>query len=161
MEDVLRELLQDDKRTLVFALGSKARTFFEEDLGKSDEEFNSINSLVRAKENIKVLFLDKLQYLFMYLTNIELELFLQDDLVQSPQYDEVVIFGIEFLLEIKKADIELTPDQIRKLTLICTASFRLQKKYKINVRYVWADETGKTCRGLGTSIRYWQYVYSE
>lgn len=160
MEDVLRGVLDRGKRTLVFALGDKARKYFEQDLRRKQSTFNSINDIIRGKSKVRVLFLDKLQYLYMYLTNIEAELHSCQD--RSSYYEEIVVFGLETLLPVEEGKQHFSISQIRDCNLVVNGCLTLQQQYGVRVTIVpVAENTNSVPTDLVRLTRYWRYIFND
>lgn len=167
MEDVLRDVLDRNKKVLVIAVGVKARSFFEQDLRENKTHFfNSIDDIVRGRSNVRILFLDKLQYLYMYLTYVEIEL--QNKGNTSMCYEEIIIYGLESLLMTKEQleseetqkTLDLSISQLRHCNLILHGSLRLENQYAVRIRMVSATDLGMMSQGWKNLTEYWQYVYS-
>ncbi|CDO95967.1 unnamed protein product [Kluyveromyces dobzhanskii CBS 2104] len=165
MEDVLRDVLDRNRKVLVIALGDKARSFFEQDLReRTTEQFNSIDDIVRSRANVRVLFLDKLQYLYMYLTYVEIEL--QNRESPSMHCEEIIIHGLESLLfteqqlDSEKATPELSVAQLRHCNLILHGSLRLQNRYAVRIRMVSATDLGDLSQDWEILTQYWHHIYS-
>lgn len=166
MEDVLRDVLDSDKKTLVIALGNVARKFFEQDLRHKAREhpcFNAIDDIVRGRRNIKVLFLDKLQYLYMYLTYVEIEVEQHSRGNTLSSCEEIVIYGLESLVfphekeeEKEEKQEKMSPEQLRNLNLILHGAMRLEKRYAIRVRLVNAVDLGVQVHSWDALSRYWR-----
>lgn len=125
--EIIESLLQEDynnvrkRQTLILVLGDESRTQFESNKNKT----SSIGSILRSKKDIHVLFLNNLQYLFMYLMKLE---------VQPDTYNHLVIYGLDTLIEKlgpDKSD-KLTMEQVRAANLIYQAAFKVQRTHQLN-----------------------------
>nr|6DEX_A Chain A, Suppressor of hydroxyurea sensitivity protein 1 [Eremothecium gossypii ATCC 10895] len=122
---LLQLVVEDDAKALVFVLGQDARRYFEEELPASPFEFPSPQAVANSRQNVGVMFLDKLQYLYMYLTKLEVD--------EAPEYRTLVVYGLEQLLG---AGGELDADQVRLASLIYNTAFRVRVRHGAAVRFV-------------------------
>ncbi|KAL3229204.1 Suppressor of HU sensitivity involved in recombination protein 1 [Nakaseomyces bracarensis] len=137
MEMTIKELIEsllledfDDTRkrkTLILVLGDEARLQFESQRYTT----STIGSLLRGKNDIGVLFLNSLQYLFMYLMKLE---------VSPDAYNHLVIYGLDSLVcnlpskaGSKEAHEEMSLEQVRAANLIYQAAFKVQRTHQFNV----------------------------
>ncbi|AGO10463.1 AaceriABR011Wp [[Ashbya] aceris (nom. inval.)] len=126
MECTLLQLVtEDDSKALVFVLGQDARRYFEEELPASPFEFPSPQAVANSRQNVGVMFLDKLQYLYMYLTKLEVD--------EAPEYSTLVVYGLEQLLDVGG---ELSADQVRLASLIYNTAFRVKLRHGTAVRFL-------------------------
>ncbi|CCH62691.1 hypothetical protein TBLA_0I00260 [Henningerozyma blattae CBS 6284] len=102
-------LLKENGKTLIITAGQSPREYIEQEIPSnrrkkdsprndsnsnipSDIYFGSIWSIVQSTDNVGVLFLDKVQYIFLYLT--QLASVSKDAL----KYDTLIVFGLDSLL---------------------------------------------------------------
>lgn len=156
-------LLQQDfsgrrrTQTLIFTLGEKARHHIEYDLKSSPGILSSVKAIVRSREDIDVLFLNRLQYLFMYLMKFEAE-----EAVAQIKYNHFVIYGLDTLLEEIHDDQKgkiITGEQLRLSSLIFNAAFRIKRKYTLqDVLFIPVDSSSDLTRELSKLEDYWRHI---
>ncbi|SCU94774.1 LADA_0G11122g1_1 [Lachancea dasiensis] len=152
METVLSQLILEEcevPSTLIFALGSTAREFFENDLTSSAGTMSSVRAVVNAQQHIKVLFLNKLQYLYMYLTKFEVE-----DGEGKLTFKNLIIFGLDESLGL--SDDQLAWPQVRLSNLIYNLAFKIKSRYQVEVHFVPSGDL--PCDALNQMEQYWREV---
>ncbi|KAH3899814.1 uncharacterized protein SCODWIG_01831 [Saccharomycodes ludwigii] len=203
MDDIIKELLirskyvdeiadtqrnteTKTKKSIIFALGDKSRKYFEDELsqGGGDQGIaSSIQVIWNSENNIDILFLDKLQYLFMYLTKFEVTS------VKSFEYQNVIIFGLDDMIinydnaglttsklknsqsedanvnvgEIKVATLNV--EQLRLLNLIYNIAYKTKYTQNINLVFVpvCADNLDHNHENLLMQLqkiqKYWESLF--
>lgn len=122
IENYLQILMEGStNRCLVLVIGSQARGTAESWRVNSKNRRLSIRSVGRSRSNINLLFLGRLQFLFMYLMQMEAQL--SGISLNSEAYDKVILYGLD--VEIENLPIE---EQVRVCNLILSAAFRVQRK---------------------------------
>ncbi|KAK5773628.1 hypothetical protein RI543_005147 [Arxiozyma heterogenica] len=121
--------------SLIIVLGDKSRQFIETELKKlltkraesssDDDHLLTINDIRRLDKDIKILFLNKLQYLFMYLTYLEVD----SDLNSNKfQYNNIIIFGLdEQMSKVQNASGKI--EMIKLYQLILNSFYSLKHKF--------------------------------
>lgn len=124
------------EKSLIIVLGESSRQFIETELktllvGDKDKENEAegltINEIKHLHEDIKILFLNRLQYLFMYLTHLEVDKGVK---TMTMTYDNIIIFGLDQLLgKIDKEKPNNETDVIRLSQLILNCFYSLPRRY--------------------------------
>ncbi|CAR26073.1 hypothetical protein ZYGR_0E00520 [Zygosaccharomyces rouxii] len=127
LQSLVEDLLQEDEnyqrrsKALIFVLGDEARLYIERDLSASPGRLSSVNAIIRSRRDVEVLFLNRLQYLFMYLMKWEAE---------DVGYNRLVLYGLDELIFLNRDDSEnLTNSQLRLANLVFSAAFRIKRKH--------------------------------
>ncbi|SCU92210.1 LAFA_0F08812g1_1 [Lachancea sp. 'fantastica'] len=152
MEGVLSQLILEDAETsstLIFALDVTARRYFENDLNCSTGTMSSIRAMLNARDQIKVLFLSKLQYLYMYLTKFEVS-----EVSEKLSFGNLIIYGMDEALGPKEKS--LTIEQTRLANLIFNVAFKIKERYQMNVQFVPSQEDHHD--DLGKLEQYWREI---
>lgn len=115
INDVIRELITDtDETSLIIVLGVLPRKYIETEIKTllTDSKQSESNSLTvegirHLHKDIKVLFLNQLQYLFMYLTNLEVENGSGQE--KTLAYNNIILYGLDQLMldAITYSDVEV------------------------------------------------------
>lgn len=144
-------------QTLIFTLGEKARHHIEYDLKSSPGILSSVKAIVRIREDIAVLFLNRLQYLFMYLMKFEAE-----EAVAQIKYNHFIIYGLDTLLEEINSEEDskiITGEQLRLSSLIFNAAFRIKRKYTLqDVLFIPVNSSSDLARELSKLEDYWRHI---
>lgn len=128
IDDILGELLtRVPQRVLIFVLGAEGKEYFEKDLPKQFTN-SSVQAITNSKHYIKVMFLEKLQYLFMYLTKFETQ--------GTSEFEFLVIYGLDNLLDCKDTKVPFTAQQMRLTNLIYNISFKVSKLQKLDIKFI-------------------------
>ncbi|CEP60900.1 Shu1p LALA0_S02e02234g [Lachancea lanzarotensis] len=154
MERVLSQLILEEAElpsTLIFALDSTARKYFEDDLNCSTGNMSSIRAMLNARDQIKVLFLSKLQYLYMYLTKFEVS-----EVSEKLSFGNLIVYGMDEALGPREEN-SLTVAQIRLANLIFNVAFKVKERYQMNVQFVSSLE-GDGDDDLGRLEQYWREI---
>lgn len=149
---------------LIIVLGDKPRLFIETELrtllikqtvssnqvpNDDDDDLLTINDIRRLDKDIKILFLDKLQYLFMYLTYLEVNSGLNSN---EFQYNNIIIFGLnQLMLHVFNSHLSIDDNNkkieiIRLYQLILNSFYSLKNKFDtINKLLIipYDDQEGK------------------
>ena len=149
---------------LIIVLGDKPRHFIETELrtllikqtassnqvpNDDDDDLLTINDIRRLDKDIKILFLDKLQYLFMYLTYLEVNSGLNSN---EFQYNNIIIFGLnQLMLHVFNSHLSIDDNNkkieiIRLYQLILNSFYSLKNKFDtINKLLIipYDDQEGK------------------
>ncbi|SCV00242.1 LAMI_0G03796g1_1 [Lachancea mirantina] len=154
MENVLAHLIVEDRqtwKTLIFALGDASRRYFEEGLSSSPGVMSSVIATINSRRNIKVMFLSKLQYLYMFLNKFESA---RDEM----EFNRLVIFGLD---EILGYPIEegLDSSQLRLAHLIFSVACRVEQTKSIEIQFV--PSLPSSCEELDVLEQYWRELSSE
>ncbi|CUS20616.1 LAQU0S01e10682g1_1 [Lachancea quebecensis] len=152
MDTVLAQLILDDNEklgTLIFALGETARHYFEHQLSSSAGTMSSVRAAINSGSNIKVLFLNKLQYLFMYLTKLEGE-----GSKQELKLTNLIVYGLDEALELVNDD--LSTPQTRLANLIFNVAFKVKARHRIEVQFISSKDD--VYDNLNRLEQYWQEV---
>ncbi|SCW04446.1 LAFE_0H13696g1_1 [Lachancea fermentati] len=155
IETVLAQLIIEEdnsNNTLIFGLASNAREYFEKELTSSSGTMSSVRAMVNSRTSIKVLFLSKLQYLFMYLTKLEV-----DDANTSTRYTSMIFYGLDELLKCDKQS--LCAQQVRLANLIFNVTFKLKNKHELEVQFV--PSLPYECSDLNRLEQYWREMTSH
>lgn len=115
------------RRTLILVLGKESRSQFE----SIQNTTSTIGSILRSKKDVGVLFLNNLQYLFMYLMKLE---------VQPDTYNHLVVYGLDTLIDKSNISVngkarqgnELTTEQVRAANLIYQTAFKVQRTHQLH-----------------------------
>ena len=171
INEVIRRLLlearPENTRTLIFVLGDPSRAYFERGLtSESDSKLqsrygkvSSIQSVVRCRDEIKVLFLNRMQYVFMFLTKLEAEKYIE--------YTNLILYGLDVLLgqetEEQKGEngssFSLSAQQVRLANLTFDTLFRVKRKHELGmVKFVPFSEGSSVSRDLLQLEEYWRYI---
>lgn len=132
IDNVLSSLLQssdsfaEKTQTLIFVLGDGARNHIEHSDEARCNSLSSINAVSRSRKIIDVLFLNRLQYLFMYLMKFEAE---EDPSIIK--YNNFVVYGLDSLIR-KVDDPTISKEKFRLSNLIFNAAFRIKRKHSLN-----------------------------
>ena len=153
LQSLVEDLLQEDEnyqrrsKALIFVLGDEARLYIERDLSASPGRLSSVNAIIRSRRDVEVLFLNRLQYLFMYLMKWEAE---------DVGYNRLILYGLDELISVNDQDTEnLTNSQLRLANLVFNAAFRIKRKHCLK---------DVTVINLGDHVRlkqvenYWRHV---
>ncbi|CAR22547.1 Shu1p [Lachancea thermotolerans CBS 6340] len=152
MDTALAQLILDDNEklgTLIFALGETARHYFEHQLSSSAGTMSSVRASTNSRCNIKVLFLNKLQYLFMYLTKLEGE-----GNGQELGLTNLIIYGLDEALEL--VDDKLSIAQTRLANLIFNVAFKVRARHRVEVQFISSKDDVHD--NLNRLEQYWQEV---
>lgn len=127
LQSLVENLLKEDEnyqrrsKALIFVLGDEARLHIERDLKASPGQLSSVNAIVRSRRDVEVLFLNRLQYFFMYLMKWEAE---------DVGYNRLVLYGLDKLIFMASENHEeLTCSQLRLANLVFNAAFRIKRKH--------------------------------
>lgn len=136
IHEVVDRLLTEDlphlnkTRTLIFTLSADARSVIEHDLKSSEGTKSSLGAIIRSRTSISVLFLNKLQYLYMYLMKFEAV-----NEQNTIEYNSFVIYGLDSLIEqmvanerSENAQERINVEQLRIANLIFNTLFRIKRK---------------------------------
>lgn len=146
-------------KTLIFVLSNKAREYIEYHLKCSPGGTSSIQAVITSRSNINILFLNKLQYLFMYLMKLEAE----EDPTEVV-YNSLVIYGLDILLK-ESNTIEPTHNnlftriQLRYANLIYSAIFKIERKHNMKlIKIVPYDAESPLSKRLAKIELYWRSI---
>lgn len=123
------------EKSLIIVLGESTRQFIETELktlltggkDKGNKDGLSINEIRHLHEDIKILFLNRLQYLFMYLTHLEVD---KDAKTMTMTYDNIIIFGLDQLLcNVDEKKTENGLDIIRLSQLVLNCFYSLPRRH--------------------------------
>ncbi|CAL9735900.1 suppressor of HU sensitivity involved in recombination protein 1 [Monosporozyma servazzii] len=123
------------EKSLIIVLGESSRQFIETELktllvGDKDKENEAegltINEIQHLHDDIKILFLNRLQYLFMYLTHLEVDKGVK---TMTMTYDNIIIFGLDQLLSKNGKEDDKETDVIRLSQLILNCFYSLPRRY--------------------------------
>ncbi|GCF00410.1 hypothetical protein ZYGM_001787 [Zygosaccharomyces mellis] len=153
LQSLVEDLLQEDEnyerrsKTLIFVLGDEARSYVEKDLKVKSGILSSVNAIVRSRRDVEVLFLNRLQYLFMYLMKWEAE---------DVGYNRLVLYGLDDLIFADYEDREnMKSSQLRLANLVFNAAFRIKRKHCLkDVTVINSRDNDKLKRIEG----YWRHV---
>ncbi|SCU89660.1 LANO_0D05886g1_1 [Lachancea nothofagi CBS 11611] len=152
METLLAQLILEEDEvpsTLVFALGSVAREYFEKELISSLGTMSSVRAMLNSRDHINVLFLNKLQYLYMYLTKFEVE-----EGEGRVTFKNLVIYGLDDSLGLK--DEHLSVEQTRLANLIYNVAFKVKARYQVEVQFIPCR--AGPCDDLNRLEQYWREI---
>lgn len=136
------------KQTLIFVVGENARGHIENGLRSEPGKLSSVAAVAKIRD-VDVLFLSRLQYLFMYLMKFEAE-----EAAGAIKYNNFVIYGLDEGL----GGVERTK-QLRLANLICNAAFRIKRKHDLlDVVLIPWDEQSSIAQELGRVERYWRHI---
>ncbi|CDH12075.1 uncharacterized protein ZBAI_03861 [Zygosaccharomyces bailii ISA1307] len=127
LQELVAGILQEDgrydrrSRTLIFALGDTARMHVETQLKPASGMLSSVTAVIRSRRNVEVLFLNRLQYLFMYLMKLE---------VEAECYNSLVLYGLDELISDGTGG-TLKPEQLHLANLVFNAVFRIKRKHHL------------------------------
>ncbi|CAD1785284.1 similar to Saccharomyces cerevisiae YHL006C SHU1 Protein involved in a Rad51p- [Maudiozyma barnettii] len=142
INEVVDDLTKKDGKTLVFVLGQESRDKIEAGLISCD---NSLFTIEKSRHDIKILFLNKLQYLFMFLMKLEAE--------KTCIYDNIVVFGLDSLV-CDKDNVEMT----RLLNLILSTLYKVHRVHDLDgIIIEWFDTT-KDMSILDKMVDYWKFL---
>ncbi|AET38167.1 Shu1p Ecym_2437 [Eremothecium cymbalariae DBVPG len=129
MEAILKRIInENEQKSLIFVLGAGPREYFEVELPSGAFTYPSVQAVANSRHNVKIMFLDKLQYLFMYLTKFETE--------SKTDFKTLVIYGLDVLLKVASTDSRLSVSQVRLTNLIYNISFRVAKRHGLDFEFV-------------------------
>lgn len=127
LQSLIEELLQESEsyqrrsRALIFVLGDESRLHVENELRAIPGKQSSVNAIIRSRRDVQVLFLNRLQYLFMYLMKWEAE---------DVGYNWLILYGLDELIISNSQDgNKLTGSQLRLANLIFNAAFRIKRTH--------------------------------
>ena len=177
INEVIRRLLLETRpentKTLIFVLGDPSRAYFERGLtlesdsksessygkGKGKGKVSSIESVVRCRDEIKVLFLNRMQYVFMFLTKLEAEKYVE--------YTNLILYGLDVLLgqetgkqgSANGSIFVLSAEQVRLANLTFDTLFKVKRKHELGtVKFVPFDGGSLVSRDLFQLEEYWRYI---
>ncbi|CCD22542.1 Shu1p NDAI_0A03850 [Naumovozyma dairenensis CBS 421] len=167
ISSILSEEVEKDKRpnqTLIFTLGNDARSIIENELTTTSST-SSIRAILRSRNNVNILFLNKLQYFYMYLIKCEAERMI---------YNRFIIYGLDSLIcELNDtnsvlydtaedtANSHINVQQLRIVNLIYSTVFRIKRKYELkNITFVYGNYSALLTRDLQRLERYWRDIIS-
>lgn len=132
MENVVKQLLEFDNnkaarkpKTLLIILTDVVRTYFDEDLIKNKNNFLNIKgqlNIMKQEAVTTVLYLEKLRYLYIFLT------YLTYNEDTSHDYDNVVLYGLDVLIYQEARNI--STETIRLTNMISLNLKELKQNYK-------------------------------
>lgn len=145
------DLLQEDEscnrrsKVLIFALGDIARQHVETELRASQGISSSVRAIIRSRRDVEVLFLNRLQYLFMYMMKLEVEMV---------GYNVLIIYGLDELI-FNGVTETLKPNQLRLANLVFNAAFRIKRKQCLKtVTFISMHDSPQ----LSRLEEYWRHV---
>lgn len=136
------------KRTLIFVIGGNPRNHIEKGLHSEPGKLSSVIAVAKSRQDIDVLFLNRLQYLFMYLMKFEAEE------ASAIKYNNFVIYGLdEGLNSMERIK------WLRLANLICNSAFRIKRKHEMLdvVLVPWAEESDIS-KELAQIDNYWRHI---
>lgn len=150
--------------SLIIVLGGKSRQFIETELktlltkraesSSDDDHLLTINDIQRLDKDIKILFLNKLQYLFMYLTYLEVD----SDLNSNKfQYNNIIIFG----LDEQMSKVQNTSGQIEMIKLyqlILNSFYSLKYKFDTINQLLIVSYNNNTKEENGSNVNDDDYI---
>ena len=141
IDRVVEDLLRADGRSLVFVLGEEARQRVEAGFVSAGSQ---VATLERSRRDVKVVFLNKLQYLLMFLMKLEAE--------RVAEYSSVVLYGLDTLVE---APGNSATEQVRLTNLVVSTLYKVRQKHDLRVaQIVWMDESSAAVK-LDRIVAYW------
>lgn len=145
------------RRTLIFVVGDEPRNRMENGLTSGQGKPSSVAAVNKSRSDIDVLFLSRLQYLFMYLMKFEAE-----EALATMRYNQFVIYGLDQGLGSTSSatgESDSLGGQLRVANLICNAAFRIKRKHNLHevVLIPW-DEQSDQAKTLGRIERYWRHI---
>lgn len=159
-QQISQLLLQEEsgsrrKLTLILVVGDEPRKHIENGLTSGSGKLSSIAAIAASRTDVDVLFLSRLQYLFMYLMKFEAE-----EALTTIRYNYFVIYGLDQgLLSLATSEEESLGDQLRIANLICNAAFRIKRKHNLlDVVLVPWDEHCETSHRLARIESYWRHI---
>ncbi|EDO19520.1 hypothetical protein Kpol_1018p52 [Vanderwaltozyma polyspora DSM 70294] len=164
---------QDKTRALIIVLGDLARSHIEKSLNDRENKSSSIGAIIRSRQDIHILFLNRFQYLFMYLIKFEAE----EDSVNN-DYNNLIFYGLDSLVQELNAnktveedenkdeqqnegnkDLVIDNEQVRIVNLIYNASFRIKRKRALkDVIFIPVNRTKPICDKLTRIEDYWRNI---
>lgn len=142
INEVVDRLIKKKGRTLIFVLGQEARDIVENGLTSID---NSLFTIEKSRHDIKILFLNKLQYLFMFLMKLEAE--------KKCNYNNIVVYGLDSLVS-EKIDTE----RVRLSNLILSTLYKVCRTHDLNdIIIEWFDNE-KDNTELDRIVEYWKFL---
>ncbi len=151
--EVVRNLLDEDincasrRKSLIIVLGYDARSKLESLKNYKDEPL-TVNSILRSRRDVHVLFLNSLQYIFMYLIKLE---------VQPDSHTHLVIYGLDSLINEMCQEDSLDLNQVRAANLIFQTAYRVSRQNQLQeVLFIAYDQ--KKWEKLEPLRKYWQEV---
>lgn len=160
------------KKVMIFALGDNARHFFHQSpIYGSMGIASSVLAMLNTYKHIDLLFLEKLQYLFMYLTKFEATE------LSGLEYSHIVIYGLEELLsssknksvdntndtEIKPHENKLSVEQVRICNLIFSIAYKTQRKHHLAITVLpcSTEERFVACiNEMNVIASYWKNLFT-
>ena len=110
---------------------------------------SSVRASINARNNINVLFLNKLQYLFMYLTKFEVE---EGEGIVN--FKNLLIYGLDEVLGLEGDT--LSASQTRLANLIYNVAFKVKSRYQIEIQFISSND--ETCEDLNRLEQYWREI---
>ena len=142
INEVVDRFIKKNDKTLIFVLGQEARDTVENGLTSID---NILSTIEKSRHDVKILFLNKLQYLFMFLMKLEAE--------KKCAYDNIVIYGLDSLVS-EKTDTE----KIRLSNLILSTLYKVYRRHDLNdITIEWFDNR-KDNTELNRIVEYWKFL---
>ncbi|QLL30612.1 hypothetical protein HG536_0A04300 [Torulaspora globosa] len=159
-EQISQLLLQEEcgsrrKLTLILVVGDGPRNHIEHGLSSESGKLSSVAAVAASRADVDVLFLSKLQYLFMYLMKFEAE-----EALTAIRYNYFVIYGLDQgILSAATTGEQSLGDRLRVANLICNAAFRIKRKHGLlDVRLIPWDDQSDTAERLARIERYWRHI---
>ncbi|CCE64168.1 hypothetical protein TPHA_0G03280 [Tetrapisispora phaffii CBS 4417] len=166
IEQVITDLISEDpyncdkSRVLVFVLGDESRVAFEKIVPGALQLNSSIGSVLRSRNDIDILFLNKPQVLFMYLMKLDA----LENGKESIDYNYIIFYGLDCLIkEINNKNEnhgQFDLEQVRLSNLIYNIAFRIKRKHSLKgLRYIpLRDDEENTSNSLRKIEEYWETV---
>lgn len=145
VRNAINELIKDTKESsLIIVLGEQPRLYVETELKNvmQDAEIQVTFDVIRhIHEDIKVLFLNRLQYLFMYLTHLEVD-------EANSQYNNIILYGLDNLLiqtlsQSSKSNDDKKIEIIRLSQLILNCFYSLKRNHHFDIHRLISIPWGK------------------
>lgn len=154
----LAECVERKTKTLIFVVGENARSHIENNLKSSPGMQSSVAAVASSRQDIDVLFLSRLQYLFMYLMKFEAE-----EMFAAIKYNHFVIYGLDQGICTTEphegTEKIISSDQARLCNLICNAAFRIKRKHDLlDVVFIPWDKDSRLAKEVTKIERYWRRI---
>ncbi|KAG0672496.1 hypothetical protein C6P45_001960 [Maudiozyma exigua] len=142
INEIVNGLIKKNGKSLIFVLGPEARDKVEGGLKSID---NNLSTIERSRHDIKILFLSKLQYLFMFLMKLEAE--------KKCNYSNIAMYGLDSLIS-EKSDTE----RIRLSNLILSTLYKVYRTHDLHdIVIEWFDNE-KDNTELDRMVEYWKFL---
>lgn len=140
IDSVVEDVLKKEGKTLIFVLGEGARSRIERGFTSRD---SCVATIERSRRDVKILFLNKLQYLLMFLMKLEAE--------RTVEYANVVLYGLDALVVPGNS----TTEQVRLSNLVISTLYKVRQKHDLKYTPIVWYGSPEDAKMLNRIVTYW------